>query len=145
MISISVCQYIVAVIYLCRLAMFRCYLTTRESFDLILVKMIIYIYQTRWKIKYTNESETIHIVTEKGPKSELDSELLMLLSSLLLKSCPFQSFTMVQDRLRALNAAVDYFAADAGNLALANGEISLLDRQVSRYQNKNLKVLAKRS
>jgi hypothetical protein len=53
---------------------------------------------------------------------------------------------MVQDRLRALNAAVDYFAADAGNLALANGEISLLDRQVSRYQNKkNLKVLGKRS
>ncbi len=37
---------------------------------------------------------------------------------------------MVQDRLSALNAAIDYFAADAGNLALANGEISLLDRQV---------------
>ena len=37
---------------------------------------------------------------------------------------------MVQDRLKALNAAIDYFAADAGNLALSNGEISLLDRQV---------------
>jgi hypothetical protein len=39
---------------------------------------------------------------------------------------------MVQDRLNALNAAIDYFAADAGNLAFSNGEISLLDRQV-RY------------
>jgi hypothetical protein len=41
---------------------------------------------------------------------------------------------MVQNQLIALNAAIDYFAGDdAGNLALANGEISLLDRQVGYF------------
>ena len=56
----------------------------------------------------------------------------------LLKSAPpqkknivfFFRLNMVQNQLSALSAAIDYFAEDAGNLSLTNGEISLLERQV---------------
>ena len=66
----------------------------------------------------------------------LDNELPYYYFSAQIRPPPkknivfFFRLNMKQNQLSAVRAAIDYFAEDAGNLSLTNGEISLLERQV---------------